>query len=314
MRIAALAVGGLLFAAGCDNNNSTSSGNTPITPGNTTLTVTVNSGPTGNYVNGAFATVTVCVPGTTSCQSIDGMLVDTGSSGVRILSSVLTLSLPTVPASNGSPLLECNQFVDGFTWGPVQTADVKMAGEQASRVPIQVIGTSSFSTIPGSCSASGGSPEDTLDTLGAKGVLGIGVFRQDCGNGCTFSGSSNPGVYYTCSGANCQVATVPLVQQVQNPVWLFAGDNNGTVVQLPTASTSGQATLSGLLAFGIGTQSNNALGSAQVLTLDQTGSFTTVFRGQSYNRSFIDTGSNGTFFLDSSATGLPTCTHSTDFY
>jgi hypothetical protein len=65
--------------------------------------------------------------------------------------------------------------------------------------------------------------------------------------------------------------------------------------------------LSGSLIFGIGTQSDNSLGSAQVFTLDNSGNFTTTFKGTPYSSSFIDSGSNGYFFLNSSTTGIPTC-------
>ncbi len=48
--------------------------------------ITVNAGPANNYANGLFTSVTICVPGSTSnCQTIDGVLVDTGSSGLRVL-------------------------------------------------------------------------------------------------------------------------------------------------------------------------------------------------------------------------------------
>ena len=39
------------------------------------------------YVNGLFTSVTICVPGTSSCQTLDGVLVDSGSSGLRLLAS-----------------------------------------------------------------------------------------------------------------------------------------------------------------------------------------------------------------------------------
>jgi uncharacterized protein DUF3443 len=41
--------------------------------------------------------------------------------------------------------------------------------------------------------------------------------------------------------------------------------------------------------------------------LDNFGNFTTLFRGQTYSSSYLDSGSNGIFFLDSSTTGLPAC-------
>jgi hypothetical protein len=287
--------------------------NVVATPSQNVQAITVNAGPTNDYVNGIFTSVTVCVPGTSSCQTIDGVLVDTGSTGLRILSSVLSLTLPPQMA-NGNPVAECNQFQDGFTWGTVQVADVTLAGERAPAVPIQVIGSPGFATIPDSCTSSGGPSENTLDTLGANGVLGVGLFRQDCGIGCAVGGVSNPGFYYACSASGCQPTIEGLAQQLQNPVWLFAHDNNGVIVELPAVSPLGATSVSGSLVFGIGTQANNSLGSSAVFTVDGQGTFTTVYKGQSYGGSFLDTGSNGIYFLDSGTTGLPLCPDTSDFY
>jgi hypothetical protein len=307
----------LLFALLVAQEITPQCGSTPAasTPGpaNNVQAIVVNAGPTNNYFNGAFTSVTICVPGqTTACQTIDGVLVDTGSTGLRVLSSVLTLSLPQQAGSNG-PIVECAQFLDGFTWGPIQTADVKLAGEQASGVPIQVIDERAFPNIPTSCSSSG-TAEDTLDALGANAILGVGLFKQDCGLACAFVGSSNPGFYFSCPASGCQPAAVPLVSQVQNPVALFPTDNNGVVIQLPAVAAGGTVSVTGSLIYGIGTQSNNALGPAKVLTVDAIGNITTVFGSRSYPASFIDSGSNGIYFLDSASTGLPLCPDSSDFY
>ena len=97
-------------------------------------------------------------------------------------------------------------------------------------------------------------------------------------------------------------------------MWLFPKDNNGVIVELPTVSPLGAASVSGSLVFGIGTQTNNALGSAAVFTVDGQGTFTTVYQGQSYGGSFLDTGSNGIYFLDSRTAGLPLCPDTADFY
>ncbi|HJT69147.1 MAG TPA: DUF3443 family protein [Terriglobales bacterium] len=269
----------------------------------------VNSGPTGNYANGLFTTVTICVPGTSTCQSIGGILVDTGSFGLRILSSALNASISSalVPEkdSSGNTIVECAQFSDGITWGPVETADVKIAGEQASALPIQIIGSPAFSSVPGGCS-SAGAPEDSLQKLATNGILGIGNFVQDC-PACSPGAVSNPGLYYGCVGSSCQVITVSLAQQVANPVASFGADSNGVIVELPaTASTT---TVTGSLIFGIDTEDNNALGTAQVLTIDpNTGNINTTFKSKTYtNAGFLDTGSNGFFFLDSTTTGLSSC-------
>ena len=64
--------------------------------------------------------MTVCVPSNSNCQTIDGVLVDTGSFGLRLLSSAgggaLTLSLPHQTGSNRGTVGECALFVSGFTW------------------------------------------------------------------------------------------------------------------------------------------------------------------------------------------------------
>src|SRR5664279_4686320 len=51
------------------------------------LPIAVDGGPIPGsiYVNGAFVTLSVCAPGTSTCQTIDHVLVDTGSVGLRLL-------------------------------------------------------------------------------------------------------------------------------------------------------------------------------------------------------------------------------------
>ena len=116
----------------------------PSTPTNE-VAVIVDAGPNNNSVNTLYTTVTVCVPGsTTSCQTIDHIQVDTGSNGLRLLASVLTLNLQGATASDGNSLVECTQFVDGYSWGPIALADIQVGGEAASSVPVQVIGSSTF--------------------------------------------------------------------------------------------------------------------------------------------------------------------------
>ena len=300
----------LWSAAGCGGSSGPHV-NTITSSGSNVQAITVNSGPNGNYANGAFTSVTVCAPGTSTCQTIDGILVDTGSSGLRILSSALTVSLSQQKASDGNPVVECLPFVSGFTWGPVQTADVQISGEKASAVPIQVISAMDF-PVPTSCSDQG-TPENTLADLGANGLLGVGNFAQDCGGACTTIGGSNPGLYYECPGSGCVVVAEALAQQVQNPVALFPTDNNGVILELP-AVTGPENSITGSMVFGIGTQSNNGLNGAVVYALNEFGDITTSFNNQSYNQSFLDSGSNGLYFLTSKISGITACTDATYFY
>jgi len=301
-----LLAAGFAFSIGCGGGSSSSSTHTttpPTTPANNSLTITVDAGPAGNYANGAFTSVTVCEPGTSTCQTVDGVLVDTGSSGLRILSSALTtVSLPQQKASDGNSVAECLTFLGSYTWGPVETADVEMAGEKASSVPIQVLSDTDY-TAPNACTSSGFPPADTLDSLGANGILGVGLAAQDCGPSCP------AGQYFECSSTtNCVSTNEALAQQVINPVALFASDNNGVIIEFPAVSGA-EASVSGTMVFGIGTQSNNGLGSATIYDAPD-GTLTTTFSGNAYPGSFLDTGSNGYFFLDSSLTGLADCNSS----
>jgi hypothetical protein len=274
----------------------------PTNPSNV-VSVIVDAGPNNSSVNTVYTTVTVCVPGsTTSCQTIDHIQVDTGSYGLRLLAPVLTLSLPVTTASDGNSLVECTQFVDGYSWGPIELADIQVAGETASSVPIQVIGSSTFATVPANCSATG-TAEDTVAAFGANGILGIGVFEQDCGINCAPPNSANT-FYYSCSASACVEIAVPLSSQVLNPIPLFTTDNDGSILVLPSVAAPGATTLTGSLIFGIDTQSNNASGSETILALDGNGDFTTVFNAQTLSQSFIDSGTNGIFFDD---TVLTTC-------
>jgi len=319
-KLFALSLAGVFIAAaGCSGGTSSSSINTGGGGSGSSgtniqsISSTPPGGP-GSYVDGVFTSVTVCSPGsTTNCQTIDGVLLDTGSSGLRILSSALSVSLSQQTGANGDPVVECLPFVDGVTWGPVQTADITINGEQAKSLPIQVIGSSNFSTVSNGC-LNYGAPEDTFADLGANGILGVGNFPQDCGGGCTESGANNPGLYYTCSGANCEVTTESIANQVANPVIFFPTDNNGVLIDLSSVSGA-QANVTGSVIFGIGTQSNNALGSATVYTVDPNyGNFTTTFNNVTYgDNAYLDSGSNALYF-DSNTMNIPVCNDLTFWY
>jgi hypothetical protein len=264
-----------------------------------------------------FVTITICVPpGTNTCQTIDHVLVDTGSYGLRILSSVLTIPLPQEYDAGNNPLYECTVFLDGYVWGPVATADIAMAGEEAGSVPVQImVPPATLPSVPNSCSGQSiggnGNEGGSVDDFGANALIGLGVFQQDCGPACTNQSSSIPAVYYSCPSSGCRPTYVTLAQQVANPVAMFPVDNNGMLIQLPAVPDGGVSQVDGFLIFGIGTESNNSLGSSSVYPVpdsgNNAGSFTTIFNGTGYAGSFIDSGSNGLFFLDSRTTGIATC-------
>jgi hypothetical protein len=331
----------LLVAVGCgggsssnSNGNSSSSGSNTIAAlsASNVAPVVVDGGPVSGVIqqNLAYTTVTICVPGsTTNCQTINHVQIDTGSSGLRMVGSQLSTVGPQLTNVNGtgSPLAECTQFLDGtFMWGAVKYADVYMGGpnnngELAHSVPILVTQDSSVPSAPGNCATG---PDDSSQAgLGANGLLGVGTLQYDCdvlggSNACVTQIPS--AMYYTCNSGNCSGSVAALNQQLRNPVSLFATDNNGVILELPAVGVGGQATaVQGALVFGIGTQANNGLGSAAVLTIDTNLAgyiadtdanymgITTGFNGNSYPGSFLDSGSSANFFLDQAESGISAC-------
>ncbi len=298
--------GNFTYSMTCSGDGGAASGSAALSVtaalSNSTAIV-VDSGPSGvsGVINVPYVSVTVCRPGTSTCQTIDHVLLDTGSYGLRLLASQLnsTLALPVVTTPSGDDAGECGKFISGYTWGSVRQADVRIADELASGISIQVIGDGgdSYSSTPSTCSSAGANI-GSLSALGAKGILGVGMFRQDCGGSCVNTAVS--GVYYACASGSCAPSTMPLARQISNPVASFATNNNGLLITMPAVGPAGLTAVNGTLIFGVNTQSNNTIGSETIYRANSSGDFTTTYKGKAYSASFIDSGSNGYFFTDSS--------------
>jgi hypothetical protein len=284
------------------------------------LTIVIDAGPTntGYNVNRLYTTVTVCLPGSvTQCQTIDHVLVDTGSTGLRLLASALApgLNLNRTSSSHGLPLLGCMPFIDqSFAWGPIATADITLGGKTAANTPVQVIADPAFSHLAASCAS--GSHLQTARDLGAKGILGLSMQREDCGLDCAIHPAN--GVYFTCTDSTC-TATIgvraALAQQVAHPVPKFSTDNNGLIIDLPAVGTTSAATLNGNLIFGLGTQPNNTPALATPVLTSYGGStgLTTRLLERTFRTTYLDTGSNG-YFFDSAGTLAACGTGISGFY
>lgn len=295
-------------------------------PGNV-ADVIVDAGPdslAGNNsdFNAPFVTITLCAPGsTTNCQTIDHVLLDTGSVGLRIiqpvLSATLLAALPLEVAPSGNPVGECYQYITSYVFGSVRQADFKIAGESVAAMPVQVVGdTGAFTAVPDSCSSGAGTQTDTVDSFGANAIIGIGATATDCGIRCQTAGGYSGAIYYDCPTSGCDqiiarnASTVAPFQQLPNPVAAFPLDNNGTIITLPAVAKAGVVSLTGKITFGIGTQANNVLAATHILTLTSSASYygpgllTALFDGQTLPVSYLDTGSNVYYFEDST---IPTC-------
>jgi len=305
----------LMSGCGSGGGTNTTSGTSSTTSGissssgastSNVLSITVNgslcsSSTSSAYPNKPCVSVTVCTPGTSTCQTVNDILLDTGSYGLRIFSTALTgISPSQITSPSGGALAECIEFGDGSSlWGPVMTADVVLGSETAVQIPIQVV-NAGFGT-PTGC----GTPDANPGIAGFNGILGVGLFAQDCGTDCR--DYANNGMYYSVSGSDTVATVVPLSNQVVNPVAALPVDNNGVIVQLPTVATAGAVSTNGSLILGIGTQTNNTPSTVTTYPSDQNAEFLTTYNGTSYS-SFLDTGSNGLFFPSTSL--LSACTAS----
>ncbi|WP_423370030.1 DUF3443 family protein [Burkholderia sp. LMG 32019] len=273
-----------------------------------TATITVGTG-VANVINIPTVSVQVCAPGTSNCQVVNNVLVDTASYGLRLVGSAVSGVLGSLPqvTSGGAPVAECGKFVSSYTWGSVRTVDLSIGSEQASSLPVQIIGDLGTTNVPSSCT-NGGASANSASALGANGILGIGPAPVDCGTTCATSTSTSNN-YYACpngNNANCTVALVPVAQQVANPVHHFA-DSSGVSVTMQSISSNGQASATGTLTFGL-----PDLTGKTVMTSTTTGDVNATFLGSNVT-AFFDTGSNAYFFNDSSKNGTQ-CTRNTQFY
>ncbi len=250
--------------------------------------------PHGGF-NRMVVRVTVCAPGTDRCAAVDDVMVDTGSTGLRLEASAVPpwLRLPAVLGPDRSPLAECLRFVHDRAWGPLVRADLRIGGLRAADLPIQVIDDGGRSE-PAECP-----PSDVRPT--SNGTLGIGTHPWDCGGDCE-QDPAHP-TYFACGDGRCAPVRgrVAARYRVPNPASRFPGHDDGVVFDLPTTPPDGAGEVAGTLTFGVGA---GDLRAATPLRLDGTGRFTTLYGGRTYPDSFIDSGTETLIVPDDR---LPRC-------
>jgi hypothetical protein len=298
--IAVASIVALLAAAGVQASDRADS------PGNV-VPLTVRTPHSG--FNRLVVTVIVCEPGTARCATIDDVMVDTGSTGLRLEASAVprSLRLPAFTGAGDRPLAECLRFIHDDAWGPLVRADLRIGGMTATDLPIQIIADDDRPR-PVGCPTSIVKPT-------SNGTLGVGPNLFDCGGACEQNPRS-PGVFVRASDAagagpvgerdawSPVQGKVPPESRLPNPVSRFPDHSNGIVIELPPSPPGGADELVGSLTFGVGTAPNNRIGKAGIIRLDGRGRFTTSFGGVAYPDSYIDSGTPAYLLSDDA---LPRC-------
>ena len=286
---------GLLFLSGCGGGGPSSSAPEVVCNGDTRSTnetpsatqLTVYQSTCQGAVNEPVVTLTICVPNSTNCENVSNILVDLGSTGLRLSHTLAISSSLPQESENGGLITECYGFVSGYNYGPVVTASVTL-GNQSVTVPVQI--SNSSLTAPSSCTNAynGSAPFEPY----INGILGLLFPQDDTSDGLYYEGGSGP-------------TTVSSSLAVQNPVFLLpSSENNGVLLSgFPTVSpTPGRLTVSGLLTFGTGNASLSKLDTNSSATV------TASYGGVSGLTAYFDSGSNG-WFIDN-ANKIPPCTSS----
>ena len=250
----------------------------------------------GSSANLPLISVTVCEPGNASrCNTINNVLLDTGSYGLRLFSSLLSLNLPQNSVA-GKPLYEKTDFLSGSVWGSVVNADVYLADQKAPNIQIQLM----QSTYPQSMTSSTANFYTTPNALGANGILGVGALLQDCGASCAYSAFNSP--YYTYDSASGTVTqtALPISQQIPNPVAKLsnAAYTGGIQIDLtPSARTTIIGGVSAAAGFVLGVPPTALPNRTVKLALNSSAHFYTGYTAQTVGSSqrtltsFIDSGS-----------------------
>ena len=203
----------------------------------------------GDASNQLFVDVTVC-NAKQQCRTVPNVLVDTGSTGLRLYRGALGgLSLDEVTILGDRPLGKWSHFGSGDLWGRVHWAQVRIGGvETTEAIPIELFDVPS----PGEILPAGYGSVDLRaqpDGIPGNGILGIsprhhsrtGYFAFDRARSTTLSGRWD------------RVLVAESVQVV-NPIVHFPPPyDNGSVIRLPEVDwREGQDSAQGWLGFGIG--------------------------------------------------------------
>lgn len=304
---------------GSSNNNAPTNPvlNPLPTPSNSNLIVNITpngrEGQLCGNINIPCVSVTICSPtNPTSCQTIDNVLIDSGSVGLRIFKSILnsSLVLPLESAGN-STIANCVGYGDlSANWGPLAIANITLSNESTTQsIPIQLI-DSSYANGGSKCLNSFNNTrssfhlENSPEEFGFNGILGVAPIIYDNITG-----------YFSCTDSLCLDET-EIIHEVTsllmtNPIaFLPESYGSGITFKLPTLDNNGATNVVGYAIFGVGSNNDNIFESGiNIYHIYTDGSSncnyylficmpTTLLTNTTIQYGFLDTGSNFFSFND----------------
>lgn len=291
----------------CSNG---SSGNVAPIPNQ--VPISIGSGMNGDGINTMYISLTVCTNNSgTNCQTVDHIILDTGSFGVKINKSALpesfVLSLPRVTTNAGNEVYACNTFGSGYVFADEHYAVLNLAGTMTSNVILQVIENSPTAEIPDSCVAKG--PFDDFANFGANGIIGVNPAITLSNSSLLLYKNIN-GIYEQLT--NNEESNLPILNQ--NPLPSLTTNNNGFVVSIPPVPQNTNTNVNGTLILGINTETNNKITSQTNLVVASESDLSVVCNSacfyskinnpESTIPAVFDSGTNGWVFMSNT---LPQC-------
>lgn len=293
----------------CNNGSSSSATNAPSVP------ISIGSGMNGYGINTMYVSITLCRDQSgTSCQTIDNIILDTGSFGLKINKSALPESfietLPRVTTNDDQMVYACNTFGSGYVFASEHYASLHLANDYTNNVVVQIIENAPTDEIPNSCVAKG--PFDNFENFGANGIIGVNPALTLSNSSILLYRKDVNGIYQALSES--ETSSVPILNQ--NPLPSLQHNNNGFVIAIPPTLQNTNTNIAGKLILGVNTGGNNLITKKTNLIVASESSLSTVCNsGCFYSKienpestipAVFDSGTNSWVFISNN---IPICSY-----
>ncbi|MDD3265597.1 MAG: DUF3443 family protein [Burkholderiales bacterium] len=249
IKLLSLSTLGMSIFTACSSGTTTS--NPPVQ-----IPISIGAGLNGDGINTMYVSITLCTNSAgTNCQTIDNIILDTGSFGLKINKSALpesfVLQMPRVTTTDDQMVYACNTFGSGYVFAEEHYGILKLANTMTNNVIVQIIENSPSAEIPDDCIAKG--PFDDFANFGANGIIGVNpAIGLDNSSILLYKKDINGNYVALSSGES---AIVPMLNK--NPLPNLSSNNNGFVISIPPVTQNTNTNVSGTMILGVNTSSMN---------------------------------------------------------